>query len=41
VLLGRGTPLYAAAAGEGRVNLEPIASRASGSVTELRFAVVR
>ena len=41
VLLGQGTPLYAAAGGEGRVNLRPISSRASGAVTELRFAVVR
>jgi len=41
VLLGQGTPLYAAAGGAGRMNLEPIASRPSGSVTELRFAVVR
>jgi dihydrofolate reductase len=41
VLLGRGTPLYAAMAGEGRINLEPISSIGSGSVTALRFAVVK
>ncbi len=41
VLLGRGTPLYAAVEGEGRVNLEPISSIHSGSVTALRFAVVK
>lgn len=40
VLLGAGTPLYAAT-GAGRVNLEPISSRHSGSVTALRFAVTR
>ena len=41
VLLGRGTPLYAAVEGEGRVNLEPISSIHSGSVTALRLAVVK
>ena len=41
LLLGRGTPLYAPEEGEGRVNLEPISSIHSGSVTVLRFAVVK
>jgi dihydrofolate reductase len=40
VLLGAGTPLYAAG-GAGRVNLEPISSTHSGSVTALQFAVIR
>jgi dihydrofolate reductase len=41
VLLGGGTPLYAAVGGLGRVNLDPISSVRSGSVTALRFAVVK
>ena len=40
VLLGGGTPLYAAA-DAGRVNLEPISSTQSGSVTALRYKVLR
>jgi len=40
VLLGRGTPLYTGGAA-GRVNLEPRSSTHSGSVTALRFQVVR
>jgi dihydrofolate reductase len=40
VLLGSGTPLYARD-GAGRVNLEPISSVRSGSVTALRFGVIR
>jgi dihydrofolate reductase len=40
VLLGRGTPLYTGGAA-GRVNLEPLSSTHSGSVTALQFQVVR
>lgn len=40
VLLGSGTPLYAAGAAE-PVNLEPISSNQSGSVTALRLRVIR
>jgi dihydrofolate reductase len=40
VLLGRGTPLYPDRPA-GRVNLEPRSSTHSGSVTALRFQVVR
>jgi len=39
VLLGAGTPLYEA--GGGRVNLRPVSSAHSGSVTALRFEVAR
>jgi dihydrofolate reductase len=40
VLLGRGTPLYTGGAAR-RVNLDPRSSTHSGSVTALRFQVVR
>jgi hypothetical protein len=40
VLLGSGTPLHGPD-GAGRVNLELISSDRSGTVTALRFAVIR